>query len=55
MGMRQIRNGLRDASEPQSNIPSSVFNSLVNCLPVQIQKQVKRCQPLLQVRISVRM
>ena len=55
MDMRQIRNGLRDVSESQSNIPSPVHNSLVYCLPVQIRKQVKRCQPFLQVRISVRM
>ena len=55
MDMKQIRNGLRGVSESQSNIPSPVLNSLVNCLPVQILKQVKRCQPLLQVRIAVRM
>ena len=49
------RNGLRDVSESQSNISSPVYNSLVYCSSVQIQKKVKRCQPLLQVRISVRM
>ena len=49
------KNGFRDVSESQSNNPSPVHNLLMYCLSLQIQKQVKRYQPLLQVHIFVRM
>ena len=47
----EAKNGFRDVSKSRSNNPSSVHNLLMYCLSLQIQKQAKGHQPLLQVHI----